>query len=106
MRSGGFVRKATLVLAFAVALFAGKALLADDFEDPICPSSITSPVTGFGSVEVEPGDVGGDWIDAKETIEPVLSVLLMTGSVEVSPGMGVTVEATPVFDCQVAETAP
>ena len=109
MRSGGLrsvYKRTALALTCAAALAVGGALLADDFEDPILPSSIGAPVAGFGDVEVEPTDVGGDWIDAREAIEPQMSVLLMTGAVNVSPGMAVEVQMSPVFDCQVSEATP
>ena len=98
--------RAVVALACAAALAAGGALLADDFEDPINPLSIGPPVAAFGDVEVDPTDVGGALIDAWETVEPQMSVLLMTGTVNASPGMTVEVQTTPVFDTWVSGGTP
>jgi hypothetical protein len=95
-----------LALVCAAALAAGRAILADDYEDPIMPDGLGMPVAAIGDVEVAPVDVGGAWIDAREAIEPQLSVLLMTGAVSVSPGMVVEVAAGPVFECEVSGATP
>jgi len=99
-------RKTVVVLACAAALAVGGALLADDYEDPINPHSPGDPIVAFGGVEVHPTDVGGALIDAKETIEPQMSVLLMTGTVNASPGMTVEVQTSPVFDNWVSGGTP
>ncbi|NLW49357.1 MAG: hypothetical protein GXY85_00755 [Candidatus Brocadiaceae bacterium] len=103
MRSaeGRFLARMTaLVLALTVVVVLAPPALAEDFEDPMFPLSLTPPVAVFGSVEAEPRGVGGAWIDAREAIEPQMSVLLMTGAVNVSPGMTVEVDAGPVFECR------
>jgi len=109
MRSAGYgfvFKRAALVLACMAVVAIGGALRADDFEDPIMPDSLGMPVSIFGDVEVEPDGVGGAWIDAREALEPVMSVLLMTGAVNTSPGMAVKVDVSPVFECQAPEETP
>ena len=106
MRSSGLhavFKKAVVALACAGALATAGALLGDDFEDPINPHSVVGDsVVAFGGTQVVPTDVGGALIDAKETIEPQMSVLLLTGTVNVSPGMTVEVQTSPTFDSWVS----
>ena len=91
-------RNAALALACVVTLAVTGAVLADDYEDPIFPESLVQPVAAFGDVEVDPKDVGGEWIDAREAVEPLMTVMLMTGEINPSPGETVEVAAGPVFE--------
>ena len=106
LRLDWVLKKAVLSLACVMALMLGSALLADDSEDPIKPNSVGGAPAAFGGVEVQPGDVGGSLIDAKETVEPQVTALLMTGDVSVSPGMAVVVQTSPVFDNWVSQQNP
>lgn len=106
LRLDWVLKKAVLSLACVMALMLGSALLADDSEDPIKPNSVGGAPAAFGGVEVQPGDVGGSLIDAKETVEPQVTALLMTGDVSVSPGMAVVVQTSPVFDNWVSQPNP
>jgi mevalonate pyrophosphate decarboxylase len=98
--------KAVLALACLAALALGGALLADDAEEPIYPHSIGGALSVFGGLEVQPRDVGGSLIDAKETIEPQVTVLLVTSDVSASPGMAIVVQTSPVFDNWVSQQNP
>lgn len=64
------------VLVLTVCVFSGTLLLADDVEDPIDPTSAGVPRVAVGDTTVEPEDARGLAIDAKEAIEPLMTVSL------------------------------
>jgi hypothetical protein len=83
--------------ALVVVLAAGM-LRADDNEfpfDPLTGSAVTIPA---GDLLFTASDVGGSAIDAKDTLEPQLTVLMVTSDLSVSPGETVGVQTSPTFE--------
>ena len=102
MRSERFCRpvsRSFLILAAIAALASGTIIFGDDFEDPISPSGASGAADGvaFGDTEIEPEDVGGLAIDAKEALEPQVTVMLLMEDGGDAPGDTVAVEAWPTF---------
>ncbi len=106
LRSCWVLKKAVLPVICVAAFASGSALVADDYEDPIKPNSVGRTPAAFGGIEVQPGDVGGSLIDAKDAVEPQVTAMLMSGDVSLSPGMAVVVQTCPVFDSGVALQNP
>jgi len=88
-----------VVFAAAAMLLYAVAGPADDFEDPIIPGSSQSGILAFGPVIVHVTDIGGSSIDAKDSVEPLMTVLLTGDDTDTYTGM-VTVTTQPT--CQVS----
>jgi len=99
------VPKASVILAAVVAMAFGGAILADDFEDPVAPPGRSSgeSTVAFGDSEIEPQDVGGLAIDAKEALEPQVTVMLLIGDSGATPGETTAVDAWPTFSSSVSQ---
>jgi hypothetical protein len=95
--SDGMYGKHAVVLGFLAVVVAATVALAQS-EEPIHPHSVGEVLCAFGGVEVQPEDVGGLSIDAKDSIEPQTTALLVTTDVNTSPGQTVVVQTSPVFD--------
>ena len=86
-----------VVCALAVALTAGM-LRAEDSEDPFDPLDGGAVTLPAGDVLFTTADVGGSAIDAKDTLEPQLTVMMVTSDVSVSPGETIGVQTSPTFE--------
>ena len=93
------VPKPSVILAAVVAIAFGGVILADDYEDPVAPPGPFggAPTVAFGDSKIEPKDVGGLAIDAKEALEPQVTVMLIVEDGGRAPGETVAVQAWPTF---------
>jgi hypothetical protein len=87
-----------LVAAAGAVLLAGVFASAEEWEDPCWPTPTGSMVTlPLADNLVDAYDVGGSAIDAKEALEPQLTVLMLTTDVSLSPGQTLGVQTSPTF---------
>ena len=100
---GRLCRSGAVLVAVAAATFlCGLRVQADDPELPIPLCIIAAPTLTFGCAAVTTDDVGGSSIDARETIEPQLTVLATTDDLAASPSDTIVVNTQPVFSSQLA----
>jgi hypothetical protein len=81
-----------------VVLLASAAIRADEVELPTEPcigDSVTMPV---GEITVEATDTGGATIYAKDTLEPQMTVMMLTTDVSVSPDQTLGVQTYPTVE--------
>lgn len=99
----GIARGLILPLALVVALVAVGSVRADDIEDPIHPAIAVSGPIDVGDKSIALVGVGGDAVDAWETLEPQVTVYMTSGSADLSPSEHLVITAQPVVDISVAQ---
>lgn len=96
-RSVAVSKLCVAVLLVAAAAWAG-IVRADDVEDPVFNGGTTTGYTVFGSTTLLTSDVGGQEIDARETVEPQLTVEMTTSPYQPSSSGMLEVSNQPLYE--------
>ena len=97
-RHRDFRLRTTCVVALIAVLSLCAGALADEHEDPWVPTGIGAGSPTFGGITVDPQDTPGNVLDAKETLEPTVTVLLTMGDLADFTSQPVAVVTQPVFE--------
>ena len=81
-----------------VVVVASAAIRADEVEVPGEPCIGETMIVPVGDITVEATDVSGTTIDAKDTLEPLMTVMMLTTDVSVSPDQTLSVETSPTLE--------
>ena len=91
--------KKLFIVSVAAALVTfGAAAWAEDNEKPLPSAATTIPTTVFGDTTIQTNDIIGSAIDAKDAIDPVVTVLLTLGDMDTSSNGAVVLTVQPVMD--------
>ena len=87
------------VAVLGALMVAGTLSSADEFEQPAASvGSDMLVILPLGDVTVEAYDAGGSAVDAKDMLEPDLTVMMLTSDVSVSSDETLAVQSSPTLE--------